>query len=93
MCVAPEQVVDELASNGFLSTNQLATRFGMAVCKRRHRVVHYLQHRPCRRSDRPVVALPDDRWKLGPHAAGRGQGEVDTSPATRSSHSSSSTGN
>ena len=57
----PEQVVNELPSKGFLSTNQLANGFGMAVREGSHRVVHGLQHRPCRHSDRPIVARRAER--------------------------------
>ena len=75
--VAAEQVVDELASQGLLPADQLATRFGVALGERRHRVVHDLQHRGRRRPDRGVVAVPDDGGELGPHPAGRGQIQVD----------------
>ena len=69
MCIPTKQIVNELSTKRFLSANQFATGFGMTVRKRRHRVVHYLQHSLGRGPYRGVVTFPDDCRKFSPHAA------------------------
>jgi hypothetical protein len=89
--VTTKQVVNELAPQGLLPANEFTTRFGMAVCKGRHRVAHDLQDGRGCGPDRPVVALSDDGRELSPDTTCRRQVEIDASPHRHSLLRSAST--
>ncbi len=81
MRVSAKQVIDELSTKRLLSADQLATGLRVPVRKRRHRIVHHLQHSLGRRPHRLVVAFPNDRRELSPHASSCRKVEV--YPSTR----------
>ena len=78
--VTAKQVVDEISSKSLLLADQFAARLGMAVRERGHRLVQDLQERFGCCPHGTAVASSDDSRKLVPHAARRGEVEVDAAP-------------